>query len=476
MLKEHETLFRRLLIVSDALIVIIAFFASYHLKAPVENFFPALRTGWFPISVYLDLLPWLVGVWIGSLYFLGAYQSFRTKKLLEIVSDLLRGLALAFLAFGTVVFILKFFYLSRTFTAIVFIMIFIMLAGSRFALITTLSFFRKRGYNYREVLIVGTGKRAQSFLSLVKKHPEWGFRIAGLIDSHPELIGKEVQGHKIIGTLEAIPDVLESTVIDDVIFLVPRSWLGKMEQAVLYCESLGKRVSIAVDLFDMKFAKVKQNDIYHFPFLTFETTSDKLTQLLLKRLLDLSLAAMGLLVLMPILIPVAILIKITSAGPIFFKQKRVTLNGRVFNLYKFRTMVTDAEAQLEKLRQHNEMGGPAFKMQNDPRITAIGKWLRKFSIDEFPQFFNVLKGDMSLIGPRPPIPSEVNQYEPWHRRRLSMLPGISGLWQVSGRNKISDFDSWMKLDLTYIDTWSLWLDLKIFFKTIPVVVFGVGAK
>jgi len=176
----------------------------------------------------------------------------------------------------------------------------------------------------------------------------------------------------------------------------------------------------------------------------------------------------------PLFLFVTLLIKLTSSGPIFFKQKRIGLNGREFVLYKFRTMYKDAEKQQKMLEALNEMDGPVFKIRKDPRITPVGKFLRKFSIDELPQLFNVFIGHMSLIGPRPPLPNEVIQYETWQRRRLSMRPGITCLWQISGRNEI-DFEEWMRLDLEYLDNWSLWVDIKILVKTIPVVLFGSGA-
>jgi exopolysaccharide biosynthesis polyprenyl glycosylphosphotransferase len=196
----------------------------------------------------------------------------------------------------------------------------------------------------------------------------------------------------------------------------------------------------------------------------------------LRRLLDLALACLMLLVVGPLLmLPAAILIKLTSRGPVLFKQKRCGLNGRQFVMYKFRSMVDNAEQLRVELESLNEMDGPVFKSSRDPRITGIGKILRRFSIDELPQLFNVLRGDMSLVGPRPPLPGEVARYERWQRRRLSMKPGITCLWQVSGRNEVS-FEDWMKLDLDYIDNWSLLLDLKILLKTIPVVLLGRGAR
>lgn len=324
-------------------------------------------------------------------------------------------------------------------------------------------------------LIVGTGKRSQRFIDLLNTNARER-KIVGLVDDDTSKIGENVHGHKIIGALKDLPDILHSNVVDEVVFIVPRSWLGKMEDLIHSCETEGLRVSVAVDFFNPKISRASHHDVGGLPLLTFDSAPGKNFPMHVKRLIDIVVSAAALVVLLPVLAVVAILVKTTSKGPLFFKQQRCGRNGRRFMLYKFRTMVQDAERRLEELKKHNEMKGPAFKMANDPRITPIGKYLRKFSLDELPQLWNVLHGEMSIVGPRPPIPAEVNEYDSWHRRRLSMRPGLTCLWQVSGRNQITDFDQWMRLDLQYIDSWSLWLDIKIILKTVPVVLFGVGAK
>jgi exopolysaccharide biosynthesis polyprenyl glycosylphosphotransferase len=213
-----------------------------------------------------------------------------------------------------------------------------------------------------------------------------------------------------------------------------------------------------------------------FPLLSFSTTPTNEFLMFVRRILDVVLASIMLVIAGPLfMLPAAILIKLTSPGPVLFKQKRCGLNGRQFVMYKFRSMVNNAEQLRVELEGLNEMDGPVFKSSSDPRITTVGKIIRRRSIDELPQLFNVLRGDMSLVGPRPPLPAEVARYERWQRRRLSMKPGITCLWQISGRNEVS-FEDWMKLDLTYIDNWSLLLDLKILLKTVPVVLLGRGAK
>ena len=212
------------------------------------------------------------------------------------------------------------------------------------------------------------------------------------------------------------------------------------------------------------------------PMISYQMTPSSFTALVFKRLCDLVISGLGLVFISPVYLLIVIAIKLSSKGPVHFEQERVGLNGRTFKLYKFRTMVKDAESKLKDLLAHNEMQGPAFKMENDPRITGIGRFLRKFSLDELPQLWNVFCGDMSLVGPRPPLVREVKQYDDWHQRRLSMRPGITCLWQVSGRNKIINFDEWARLDLKYIDEWTLSLDFKIMMRTLPAVLSASGAK
>jgi exopolysaccharide biosynthesis polyprenyl glycosylphosphotransferase len=231
-----------------------------------------------------------------------------------------------------------------------------------------------------------------------------------------------------------------------------------------------------LNFFPHSIARMELHEFDGFPLLSFSTTPTNEALMFVRRILDVALAAVIIAVFGPLLmLPAAIVIKLTSRGPVLFRQTRCGHNGRPFVMYKFRSMVDNAEQLRVELECLNEMDGPVFKSSRDPRITTIGKIIRRFSIDELPQVFNVLRGDMSLVGPRPPLPEEVSRYERWQRRRLSMKPGMTCLWQISGRNEVS-FEDWMKLDLTYIDNWSLLLDLKILLKTVPVVLLGRGAK
>jgi exopolysaccharide biosynthesis polyprenyl glycosylphosphotransferase len=321
----------------------------------------------------------------------------------------------------------------------------------------------KHGRLARPVILVGSEERNTDFERLLEEHPEWDFGVVAKLDPSHE-------------SLEKLPEMLHTQAVSCVVFNVTQTHFSEVEKAILACEVEGVEAWLVADFVRTSIARATIDDFHGKPVLVFRTTPEISWQLVCKRIIDIVGAVLGLVILGPlVMLPTAIGIRLTSAGPILFKQKRSGLHGRPFTMYKFRSMVTNAEMLRAEMEAYNEMSGPVFKMTEDPRITAIGRFMRRFSIDEFPQFWNVLKGEMSLVGPRPPIPSEVQQYDPWHRRRLSMKPGLTCLWQVRGRNKIG-FEQWMKLDLQYIDHWSLWLDLKILLRTVPTVLGGMGAS
>jgi exopolysaccharide biosynthesis polyprenyl glycosylphosphotransferase len=338
----------------------------------------------------------------------------------------------------------------------------------------TAHYIRRRGRNYRRLLIVGTGRRAADFVRKIKGHPEWGFHILGAIDDEPGRGVKKVDGVDIIGTLADIPRILHNDAVDEIVFVVPRSRLSHVEGALHDCETEGVVTTITVDLFDMQIAKSAVSEIDGIPLLRFHTIKINEWQLLVKRFIDIVISGLVIILLGPFLVLLAILIMLTSPGPVFFKQQRLGLHGRKFTLYKFRTMRDGAHDVLSDVKDLEYMTSPEFREKKTKWITPLGKIMRKFSLDELPQFFNVFVGHMSLIGPRPTVPDEVEKYKAWQRRRFSMKPGITCLWQVNGRNNIG-FEDWMKLDLEYLDNWSLWLDIKIMIKTVPVVLFGIGA-
>lgn len=468
MLKEHTTIFRKLMIFTDLLIVGITFFLGYFLRDRVQDI--------YPLHAYLGLLPVLLFIWGCLLYFFGMYKSFRIRQAQAILFIVFKAAFSGFIIFATYIYLFKLGNISRAFMLFLFTFSALLISFEKTALIVFFRHIRKKDFNFRRILIIGTGKRAQHFIDLVHKHDDWGLKIIGFVDEDVAKTGEIISGYKVMGSFKDIPEIIHHNIVDEVVFVVPRSWINRIEEIMHFCEAEGLKVSVAVDHFTLKFSKAKQTDLDGFPLLTFGSTPDKVWHLFFKRLFDVVFSTIALLILAPVSIIVSIIIKTTSEGPVFFRQKRCGLNGRTFTLYKFRTMVKDAETKLKTLLQHNEMNGPVFKMENDPRLTKIGKFLRKTSIDELPQFWNVFKGEMSLVGPRPPLPKEVEQYDSWQRRRLSMRPGITCLWQANGRNRIVDFSEWAKLDLKYIDNWSLGLDVRIIFRTIPAVLFTRGAK
>jgi len=482
MIKEYEAFLKRIMIFADLVIMTGAFILAYFLRANIYFFykldlFPSrvIMGTIYPLDKYLWLLLIILPVWYVLLSSQGLYESFRTKRLAVIVWIIIKTGFFATLITGTLIFVLKLTYVSRIFMFFFSGVAVSLLSLEKIMLIQSFKHAHPGEDSHKHLLVVGTGKRAEKFVQMVKQHSEWGMKIVGIVDDEPEKIGKEISNIRVMGLLKNIPDILHERIVDEVVFIIPRSWLSRIEQSILSCEREGIKVSVAVDLFNFQIGKLQATDLGGIPLMRLETTPGSPWELFIKRSLDIVVSLVGLVLLAPLLLLIAVVIKLNSPGPLFFKQERNGMNGRKFRLLKFRSMVVGAEGMQEELLALNEMDGPVFKIKNDPRMTKIGKFLRKFSLDELPQLINVLKGDMSLVGPRPPIPGEVTNYEAWQRRRLSMRPGITCFWQISGRNEI-DFEQWMKLDLEYIDNWSLWLDLKILLNTIPVVLFGTGAR
>jgi len=483
MLKERDAVIRRFLQITDAVIIAAAFVSAYYIRKFFHVIYPfdifrdiqVVQPYIFPITDYMSFVVITLPVWLVSLKVSGVYKSIRTKRLNRITLDLTKAAAFAVIISGTFTFLFKIEYISRLLFAIFAFLAFCMLMAEKWFIVILVGYIRKKGYNYRQLLIVGTGERARNFIELVDKHPEWGFRITGLVSGDRSETGRKLSGSSVIGTLEDMPRILHQGSVDEVVFLIPRAWLDKVQNSIAVCELEGVKTSFALDFFDVKISRYVQTELEGIPFISLEPAIGREWQLFLKRMFDVLFSASAILLLTPLFVVTAFLIKLTSVGPALFRQKRVGRNGRQFTLYKFRSMHQDAQERLTELERLNVSSGPVFKIRNDPRITPLGRILRKLSIDELPQLINVFMGHMSIVGPRPPLPYEVEKYEPWQRRRLSMRPGLTCLWQVNGRNKIK-FDQWMRLDLQYIDNWSLWLDFKIFLKTIPVTVLGIGAQ
>ncbi|MBE1445678.1 sugar transferase [Paenibacillus sp. OAS669] len=340
-------------------------------------------------------------------------------------------------------------------------------------IIKRLIYFRLANHDLvcKNVIIVGAGKIGKSLMQELSENKWLGYKVVGFVDDNCET--DNFHGIHCLGQTASLGSLLQKQVVDEIIITIP-SERDLVNNIIKDFRKIDIKIKIIPDLFNMVMSTVQIGNINALPVVTLVKTPMRGMGLLSKRLFDILAASVLLLLVSPIFLITALAIKLDSKGPVFYNQIRLGKNGKQFGMLKFRSMVINAEHLLETLKTQNELDGIAFKMKDDPRVTRIGRFIRKYSIDELPQLLNVIKGDMSLVGPRPPLPKEVEQYGDWEWRRLEVLPGITGLWQVSGRSDLS-FNQWMNLDVYYIENWSLGLDLKILLKTVPVVLKGEGA-
>ena len=411
---------------------------------------------------------------------LRSYGLYRSKKVPTREADILEAmkaitLSTACLASGAVLFHIRL--VTPLFLILFWSFGTVLVAVSRIALRETLDQILQRGPNLRYVLVVGTNSRAIDFARRIKAEPEGGYRVLGFVDDDWAMLGEfERSGFPLVCGTEGLPEFLRRNVVDEVAMYLPlRSNYEGASKVAELCEQYGILIRFDGDIFGLKKAHSRAEDFAGQPYVTASAAAREWWPLTIKRALDILFSIILLILFSPVFLVTAMAIFFTSEGPIFYLQERVGLNKRRFRMYKFRTMVRNAEKMIDRLESMNEVSGPVFKIKNDPRITRVGKILRRTSVDELPQLLNVLKGNMSLVGPRPlPVRDYEGFSEDWQRRRFSVRPGITCLWQIAGRNSIP-FEQWMRLDLQYVDEWSLWLDLKILARTIPAVLKGVGA-
>lgn len=354
---------------------------------------------------------------------------------------------------------------------------FTLIGGMRLVLRVNLRRLRRGGHNVKTLLIIGGGARGRRFASQLNRRQDLGYRVLGYVDSDPAFANGEFESAPWMGTVEELPRILANEVIDEVAIALPiKSQYSEIEAAIMLLEEQGITTHLLSDLFPRKLARSQPTDFDGVPIVSLHSAPLFSWRTEAKRIFDFIAATLLIVISAPALILVAIAIKLESDGPILFVQERVGLNKRRFKMIKFRTMQRDAEARMKDIEHLNEKTGPIFKIRNDPRVTTIGRWLRRTSIDELPQLVNVLLGDMSIVGPRPlSVRDALRMEETWQKRRFSIKPGLTCLWQVSGRSNLS-FDQWMQLDLQYIDSWSLKLDARILLRTIPAILLARGAS
>lgn len=469
---------RKVVQLADGLTIYASFIFAYYLWKLLPQLFPAWSLGGevsfasgHQVIIALTPIIWVILFDLQGAYSYQRFTSFATE-----IKIIFKTVIIGSLLLIGALFLIRLGNLPRTLVSLFVLTSFVLLSLEKLLLFGIAGIIRQRGYNRKTVLVVGTGNQTRRFVGTIQQHFHWGLDIIGFIDVAEGNVGREIFGKKILGTIHDIPLVLHEHPVDEVIITVSTRRLGEVREVLEVCEREGVQVRIISDFLGRIAKRFRADMIYGLPILSIGYVPENQAALMVKRGMDIVISLTALVLLAPFFLIIAAAIKISSPGPVFYEWNVVGFNKKPFKSWKFRTMVVGADSMKARLAHLNEMKGPVFKITNDPRITPIGRFLRKFSLDELPQLWSVLKGDMSLVGPRPAGPHELVRYESWQRRKLSIKPGITCLWQVNGRNRIYNFDDWAKMDLAYIDNWSLWLDIKILLKTIPAVIFGKGAS
>lgn len=463
MIRRHIAVLKALLMVADAVVAAVVLVSVYTVAyaRPGTVDLAMFRPAWVAISLY-------AATWVVLLYLKGEYRLRAHWTLRSDVRGVAQATVLLALLFIAAVFITELRQVSRLFLFAVFPLQFAATVASRAVLRWAFEWLRGRGRNHRFVLIVGTGPRAIEFATSLERHGALGLRVIGLVGDPP---GAPDDRWPWLGPTSDIVRILEERVVDEVAVCLPASEWPDARRILELCTDAGKIVRVPLDVPRLGSDQHLVEDLDGTPVLSFVRRPDHAMALSLKRAFDLVVASLAVLVLAPLMAAVAVYIRRQGGSPVLYRQERVGMHGRRFTMLKFRTMEPDADARYGDVVQLADARG--FKLHDDPRVTTWGGWLRRTSLDELPQLFNVLMGDMSIVGPRPAPPREVERYDLWHRRRLSMKPGMTGLWQV-GRRFDDDFDDRARLDLDYIDRWSLWLDLRIVVRTVPAVLRQSG--
>jgi exopolysaccharide biosynthesis polyprenyl glycosylphosphotransferase len=471
MLGKHRTAWVARLLLADAVVLALAFGAAYALRVGLDPWLPRAAG---PVTHYLWLLAPLVGLWLALLALRGGYglrwlsDPWAPARLVGEVSG--AGLLVAT---G-----LLFFFQEREVNRTLLLLFSGLSAVGLWAGRWLVRRWLRRGRGARQrrhALVVGTDWRAARVIAALARYPEAGWALDGCIALEPDALGRTVGGVPVRGLLSDLQHLLQSgAVVDEVFFALPPERLDRLADALELCESLGVDTRVLLEVYEPARARAFVEKLFGLPIYGFSPTLTRQGALAVKRGLDVVGALVGLTVLLPVLVAIGTAVRLTSRGPALFRQERVGFRGRRFWMYKFRTMVAEAELLRGQIAHLNALDGPVFKVVDDPRVTALGRLLRRTSLDELPQLWNVLRGEMSLVGPRPLPVDEAGQLKGAERRRHAMRPGLTGLWQVRGRIMVV-FDEWMELDLAYVDRWSLALDLAILLRTVPAVLRGDGA-
>ena len=461
-------------VVADLILLNVAFFLAYWVRYELQWFRGVEEAYFVPFSSYLPSVVLLTGILMGVFLLEGVYAARRIRPLLDEAWVIFRGTVTGIATMILFSLVYRPSLPSRLIFAYDAAIIVLLLSLSRWLLREILAILRKRGIGVERVLIVGAGETGRAIIRSIVAQPELGYQLVGFVDDAPDKASTDLGRIRALGDTGQVGELIRTLVIDQVIISLPWMAHRKVLSIIAQCERQKVRVRMVPDLFQLSLGQVDIDEINGLPLIGVREASISGWNQTIKRAIDVVGSALGLLLLSPILLPVALLVKLDSPGPVLFRQARVGKGGKGFTVFKFRTMVQGAENIQEQLRASNQTADPWFKLRDDPRRTRVGKFLRRSSIDELPQLLNVLRGEMSLVGPRPGMPVEVAKYQPWHMNRLQASPGMTGLWQVSGRSELT-FDEMVLLDLYYIENWSLVLDFKILLRTIPALLSARGA-
>lgn len=461
----------------DVLLINVAFYLAYVVRYEIQ--FPYPVDPRYDADFYPSYVPFaalLTGLCLLTYAIDGFYDPRRRRRILDEIYRLVSGTMTSIVLVMAITFFLQPLVYSRGMLIVAGILIVAFLLGARLAKQRIELVLRRHGIGATRVLVVGAGELGRSVIRAIMAEPHAVYTLVGYVDDDP-IKGRgslgRIQG---LGDLDDLGKVINTHNVDEVIVTLPWMYHRRLMQIIDACERKGVRVRIVPDIYQQRLNRLDLDTLDGIPLINADG-SNRLTQsggLLIKRVVDVFVTAALLVPFLLMLAIIGLLIKLDSPGPIFFKHRRVGKDGREFYTYKFRTMVDGADQMQAKLAKMNEADGPLFKIKEDPRTTRVGRFLRRTSLDELPQIINVMRGEMSWVGPRPGTPDEVAQYEPWQRKRLTVLPGVTGLWQVSGRSNIP-FAEMCLLDIFYIENWSLDLELRIILRTIPSVLLGRGA-
>lgn len=463
-----------LLAIHDIVIVLIAFAAAYFLRYELQWFRSVDPAYQVKIQTYMPFALALIIIIPSSFRFSGVYPYRKGRSIVEETYKIATALTVGVVVLITAgLFFSPLLYSRLIFLYFAFIAT-IILGASRFGIQIVRGHLRKYDVGVNRVLLIGAGDVGRMFMRTVSARPDYGYQLVGFMDDNPAKSQNDIGPYKALGTVDNLNQALDSKAIDTVVICLPWQSHRMIQRLLRSCDQSNVRALVVPDLFQLTMNQVFVDDFNGIPLIGTRGVSIQGWNLIIKRASDLIIGGIGAVIGLPFFALIALAVKLDSPGPILYWQTRVGKNGEEFTCYKFRSMIDGADQMQVELQDENEATGPLFKVRNDPRRTRVGRWLRRYSLDELPQIINVLKGEMSLVGPRPNLPEEVEQYVDWHNKRLTVVPGITGLWQVSGRSDLT-FDEMVLLDLYYVENWNMSLDVSILIRSMPAIIRGRGA-